>query len=67
MDFTVEKKKVLSGRGKELELVSGERSEGIGAEDKLDLDSKITNKRRVELSDSACDVIVIKLRKESVM
>ena len=67
MDFTVEKKKVLSGRGKELELVSGERSEGIGAEDKLDLDSKITNKRRVELSDSACDVIVIKLRKVSVM
>ena len=67
MDFTVEQKKVLSGRAKELELVSGERSEGIGAEDKLDLDSKITNKRRVELSDSACDVIVIKLRKESVM
>jgi len=67
MDFTIEKKKVLAGRGKELELVSGEKSDSASVEDKLDLDNKIINKRRAELPDPACDFVVNKLRKETVM
>merc|ERR1712179_768780 len=65
-DVCTIQKKVLIGRGKELELVTGEKSEGASVEDKLELDNRIINKRRAEL-DPACDFIVNKLRKETVM
>ena len=64
MDFTVENKKVLAGRVKELELIAGDVS--ACDENKFDLDNNLTNKRRQEVNESNLDIFTKKLRKESV-